>query len=395
MTASRANLWKLKTIVTAVLAAALLGGGAPPTRAAQPSARNGGFVQPSPRGLWVYLGAAVPRDAPYVVARADSGGTFTDLARVTAPADAKAAAARAARYARLLPGLPPADAAMVKRIVSYLSSHDDVSHLAEPNVALAYLIAGTAYLDTTAAAGHAYRYRISRGKTSVTTAQADFPGPAATLAVGEAVRADARGGAAMVTWRLPPGVSPGGLIVRRRAARKGDFTPCRAVAGFYAENDTNFATVSDKTVEPNALYQYTATLVDRFANPGPTSRPVAVTTFASGGVPLVVAFAAKDLGGHRVRLTWKLDGGGYSAGVTLYRSDSFDGPFARLISLPPGTQKYVDTVPIANENSYYRIGVDGATKGTMSATVAPWPSGPHLPCRRRTCAPSARKGACG
>ena len=331
---------------------------------------GGGLAVATPRGVWVHLGEAIPKDAPYVVSRAVAGGDFTPLASVSAPADADAAGARARLYGRLLPGLPPADAALADRVWAYVTDHDDATGLTEPNAPLAHLIVGTAYLDTTVAAGWTCRYRIERDGAAITTPPIAFPAAASELAVGEVVRADAAGGRAVVTWRLPAESEPGGLLVTRRAARKGDFAPCDATAGFYVEADTAYATLLDPTVQPNALYEYRVALVDRFANPGPTSAPVAVTTFGEAGVPLITGFAAEDLGDHRVRLHWTQAGRGYRAAATLYRGDAFDGPFARLVTLPPGTDEYVDTVPTTGENAYYRIGIEGATDATLSATVA-------------------------
>ena len=331
---------------------------------------SGGLAVATPRGVWVHLGEALPKEAPYVVSRAVGDGDFVPLARVTAPADVDVAAARALLYGRLLPGLPPADPAMADRIWTYVADHDDATALAELNVPAAHLIAGTAYLDTTVVDSATYRYRIEHDGAVTTTRPTDFPAAASTLAVGEVVLADAAGGQAAVTWRLPDGSEPGGLLVTRRAARKGDFTPCDVTAGFYVEADTAYATLSDPTVQPSALYEYRVTLVDRFANPGPISAPVAVTTFGEAGAPVVTGFSAEDLGDHRVRLRWTSTDRGYRAAVTLYRSDTFDGPFTRLVTLPPGTGEYVDTVPTTGENAYYRIGIEGAVETALSATVA-------------------------
>ncbi|MFO7654212.1 MAG: hypothetical protein R6X25_10365 [Candidatus Krumholzibacteriia bacterium] len=357
-----------------VLAVATCAAGVGPAAAAAAAAAGdgaaGGLAVATPRGVWISLGAAIPRDLPYDIARAAGDGEYARLASVDAPGSQADVAARAAAFMPYFEGLPVLAAEAVERMWTYIAGNDDVSRLAEQNVPVAHLVAGTAFLDTTVAAGAVYRYRVERGETVVTTRPVAYPAEAAGPVLGDLVRADAGGGTASIVWRLPDGSEPGGVIARRRTARKGDFGPCGAVAGFYRDEHGAHAVIYDRTVEPDAVYEYTATLVDAFGNPGPASAPAAVTTFAESDVALVIGFAAEDLGDHRVRLSWTLSGDGYERGIVIYRSESFAGPFSRLAGLPPGTREYEDVVPIANENAYYRIGVSGALEEALSATVA-------------------------
>jgi fibronectin type 3 domain-containing protein len=350
----------------------------------------------SPRGVWVFLGAAIPKNEPYVVTRAGGGES---LGKISAPSSRDELARRVLQFAPYFDGLARPNDDDINQLWEYAQSHDDVAHLIVQNIPVAHLALGTAVLDTAAAAaprGTEFRYRIERAGATVETRPVTWPStstmPAPATGGSPGGRFD--GTHVQVQWRVPRGTEPAGVIVRRRVAMKGDFARVPVTSGFRAGNDTISVVVRDDHVEPNAVYEYTAVLVDRLANPGAQSAPVRVLTFPAGGVPVVRALHAQGLGdGHRVRLQWELLGQSYVRSIEIERGPTFDGPFERIATLPPDTREFVDVVPAANENTYYRIVTAGAAETSTSAVVAAMAMEGEVPLPpHRVRAQSAKRG---
>ncbi len=328
----------------------------------------------SPRGIWIFLGSAIPKDEPYLVSREASGQKpFT---RSSAPASREELANRIQHFAPYFQGLAQVDSAGIDRLWSYLQAHDDVSRLPAVNIPLSHLALGTAVLDTAATGakdGASFRYHIQLGNASEETQSVTWP-PHTSLPAPKLVKSlEGRydGARVRLRWLVPADSEPAGVLIRRRSEMKGDFAPIPTISGFHALGDTVFAVGRDDQVVPNSVYEYTASLVDHFANPGPSSVPVTVSTFPAGSVPTVATLHARALGeNHQVRLEWELVGQSYLRSIEIERSDSFDGPFQRIATLSPETREFLDVVPTANENAYYRIITSGADESAMSAVVA-------------------------
>jgi fibronectin type 3 domain-containing protein len=328
----------------------------------------------SPGGVWVFLGSSIPKSEPYVVSR-ETGGQET-LGQSSAPTSREELAGRIHRFMPYFEGLAPLDDAGIDRLWEYLQSHDDITELMAQNIPLSHLALGTALLDTSVTAaksGAKFSYRVQHGGTSEETQTVSWPANS-SLPAPERLKSkggDFDGARVHLQWLVPPDAEPAGLLIRRRDAMKGDFTSIPTINGFRAVGDSTSAVVRDDQVVPNSVYEYTASFVDHFANPGPPCEPVTVSTFPAGSVPIVAKLHARALGDlHQVHLEWKLLGESYLRSIEIERSDSFDGPFQRIASLTPETREFVDVVPTANENSYYRIVTSGADETATSAVVA-------------------------
>lgn len=337
----------------------------------------------SPGGIWIFLGSTIPKDGPYLVSR-ETGGQMP-FAPSSVPASREELANRIHHFAPYFQGLAQVDSAGIDGLWSYLQTHDDVTRLAALNIPLSHLALGTAVLDTAATGakdGASFRYSIQLGSASEETQSVTWP-PHTTLPAPELVKSSEGrydGARVHLRWLVPADSKPAGVLIRRRNEMKGDFAPIPAISGFHALADTVFVVARDDQVVPNSVYEYTASLVDHFANPGPSSEPVTVSTFPTGSVPTVATLHARALGeNHQVRLEWELVGQSYLRSIEIERSDSFDGPFRRIATLSPESREFVDVVPTANENAYYRILTSGADESAMSAVVAAMATRGDLP----------------
>jgi fibronectin type 3 domain-containing protein len=328
----------------------------------------------SPGGIWIFLGSAIPKDEAYQVFY--DTGDQKQLAISSAPASREELAQRIRHFASYFRGLAPVDSGGIDRLWEYLQSHDEVTELPAQNIPLSHLALGTAVLDTTATDakdGTGFRYRIQLGSSSEETNRVTWPAQSTLPAPKRVKSAEVSfdGARVHLRWSIPADAKPAGVLIRRRNKMQGDFAPISVISGFHAQGDSVYAVGRDDQVVRNSVYEYTASLVDHFANPGPPSEPVTVSTFPAGSVPAVASLHAVALGeNHQVRLEWKLVGQSYLRSIEIERSAEFDGPFRRIATLSPEAREYVDVIPTANENAYYRIITSGADETAMSAVVA-------------------------
>ncbi len=328
----------------------------------------------SPRGVWVFLGPDLATRRAYTVSRisAGAGASAVKVGEVSAPASREELARRVKRFASCFDGLAAIDSANVDRMWQQVQSGKSVEKFIPVNLPVAHLAFGTAFLDTTVTPG-TYRYRIEGGPrgAAVDTRDVRYPVANALPAVAQPT-ASFDGRRVNVKWALPGGAAASGVVVTRREGLRGDFVRYRGPAGFNAGKDGTFVVVSDAGVEPGTAYEYVAVLVDAFGNRGAASSAARVETFPANSVPTVVDLHAEDAGAtHRVRLIWKLAGDAYVRSIALERCATFDGPYAVVATLPPGTGEYVDVVPDANEAMFYRLVITGVNGDSAPSAAVP------------------------
>lgn len=320
-----------------------------------------------PRGVWVWIGD--PAREPVTILRAAGDGRFAAVGEASAPATRAELDDRAARFTPAFPGLPAPGADELAALWNALSNGGSLDAAAVANVPVARLAAGAAWIDTTVTAGQ-WTYRVRRGGRDADTRPVRFPAAPGPAPAGDGT-AGYDGVRVNASWPLADASAVGGVIVRRRIARRGAFEPFTGTAGLGAWDGSARAALRDDDAPVGTVVEYELTLVDRFANPGPPDTLLA-RTFPSDGTPVVSRLQAKGRDeGHRVRVTWELSGGAYAAALSLQRSANFDGPWETVATMEPGRREHEDVVPEANENAYYRLVVAGAGgASTVSAVVA-------------------------
>jgi fibronectin type 3 domain-containing protein len=328
----------------------------------------------SPRGVWVFLGPDLATQRAYAVSRSssDAGASAVKVGDVSAPASREELARRVQRFAPYFDGLAPVTDAEMDRMWQQVQSGKPLEKFIPVNLPVAHLAFGTAFLDTTVTPG-TYRYRVEGGPrgAAVDTRDVRFP-VKVTLAAVSGPTASFDGRRVNVRWPLPSAAAAAGMIVTRRVGLRGDFVRYRAAAGFSAGKDGTFVVVSDAGVESGTAYEYVVSLVDAFGNRGAPSSAARVGTFPANAAPTVTELHAEDAGStHGVRLTWKLTGDAYVRSIALERSAAFDGPYAVVATLAPGTGETVDIVPDANEAVYYRLVIDGVNGESAPSAAVP------------------------
>lgn len=224
-----------------------------------------------------------------------------------------------------------------------------------------HLATGSAYLDTTAAKGMKYRYRVSRidvtGKvqTSVTSLAVSYP---QTPRFADIKLVQKSGTVDLVTlrWLIGKGKRPPLIHVFRRQLSEGEFARVDA-AVFVAVQAQSFAVVvSDSFVEPARLYQYYLQPYDYYGNPGAPSDSALVASLDFNAVPLPEGVQTSSMDESAgIRLNWLIPDPTFLKSVQIFRSDVWDSGYVMLAEVSPGATEFIDQAVEPMKDYFYYI----------------------------------------
>lgn len=246
---------------------------------------------------------------------------------------------------------------------------------------------GAGYLDTSAVAGRTYQYRVKglkegsdasgRVTKSVTLPEVRSSGgripdsrTSGAGSGGERIattprslryRADGFSVEAHY-WLKKPVPTLAGLRVRRAAYAQTDFTDIPAEWGFRkGKKDSVFVFFLDRNVRRKMLYQYTVTPLDFLGNEGQPSDTLTIANLRDGdALPVIAQFRAASAEKQQaIRLSWRLSSTKDLRSVDIWRSNRFEGPFARVASALPADTVYFDANVEPVESYYYQLRPNG------------------------------------
>ncbi len=176
----------------------------------------------------------------------------------------------------------------------------------------------------------------------------------------------------LIRWFVPEQRSLNTFAVYRRVYGKGDFEKLDAVNGYNSSRDTIYLIAIDTTVHFPAFYQYYLVPLDIYGNRGQVSDTVGAGTLTGGYNPVPDYLRAEGLDkDHQVKITWNFADRNYMRGIEVFRSESFDRGFNRIAVLPAGDTSFTDVVPVANQDYWYYLVIDGpVTQSLPTAKVS-------------------------
>ena len=316
------------------------------------------------KGIWVYLGNEIPSDFQYRISKSVGGGDFVPVGTTAYKGDQGGLKAGTEKYYPLFENLDKPGDDELSYLRRYASGSRTTDSVYIPNLPVMHLLLGTAFFDGEVTAGKTYTYRVARmdgrdrlwEKTSNSAgypAETDIPEPRFSSKQEFPSQV-------VVRWFVTGESSLSSFNLYRRVFGKGDYERMNIERGFSISQDTVYLIASDTAVQNPALYEYYIVPLDIYGNSGPQSEVVVAGTLGSVSYPVPVYFRAR--GGdkdHQVELSWKFDETAYLRSIGLYRSKSFDGPYARIARLSPADTSYTDIVPVAGENFWYYLVVSG------------------------------------
>jgi fibronectin type 3 domain-containing protein len=328
-------------------------------------------------GIWIYLGNEIPKDFRYEVYRKEGKGNFNLIGNTSYPADEKEMKTRVDRYELMFPVLDKLGEREILRIRKFAEKNTTTDTIAMYNLPVMHLAFGTAFFDNDVHPGSSYQYSVRKmtGKdTQVWERQSNLSSFPAKTDILKPVFIDKEESATQILlrWFVPEQKRLNSFSVYRRVYGQGDFRVLNAVKGYNASHDTVFLIAIDTTVRVPGFYQYYLQPFDIYGNNGPGSDTVGAGTLgnAYNPVPDFLRARGKDKD-HQVEISWGFRDKKYLRGIELFRSSSFDRGFARIALLAAGDTSYTDVVPVANQNYWYYLVIDGPVSKSMpSAKVS-------------------------
>lgn len=328
-------------------------------------------------GIWIYLGNEIPKDFRYEVFRKEGKGNFNLIGTTSYPSDEKEMKTKVDRYEPMFPALVKLGDREISRMRKFAENNTTTDTIAMNNLPVMHLAFGTAIFDNDVHPGSSYQYSVRKvtGKdTRVWERQSNAVSFPAKTDILKPVFSNKEESATQILlrWFVPEQKMLNSFSVYRRVYGQGDFRLINAVKGYNASHDTVFLISIDTTVRVPGFYQYYLQPLDIYGNNGPGSDTVGAGTLGNtyNPVPDFLRARGKDKD-HQVQISWGLRDKKYIRGIEVYRSSSFDKGFARIALLAAGDTSFTDAVPVANQNYWYYLIIDGpVSKSTPSAKVS-------------------------
>ena len=325
----------------------------------QPKAYN------APKGIYIYLDNTLAANYHVDIERATAGqNNYFKAGTVAAPSSRQQLTTRIKQLASYYSDQGTYTQADIDTLWAYLQHHTSLDSAFPVNYPLMFLAAGNAFYDTLAEKNTSYTYRLSYYHNSKligtkTTNQISYPKPAR---LPKPVLHDKNTGKYRVylEWSIAPDQMLNSFAVYRRQNLAGEFKKIHPVKGFYTKHDSLFLVANDTLVKPAFVYEYYITPLDLVGNPSLNKSDITQTaTFTRDLIPVLENFYATPTGSHQVTLNWKYRNTDMVRSIELYRSPYYDSGFMKIASLQPRDTIYTDNMPVANENYYYYIVLQG------------------------------------
>ncbi|GEM_PF-661697 len=344
------------------------------------SAQSPKEVFTGPRGAFVTCGKAILPGAvdgkalrAYRVERREKGSSWKILAEVTGPTSFEELKNRMLRQYEFFPQLKAIKinvAMLWERLKAgrELRSAGMLSQLLPVQ-----LVLGVRWLDSTVQRGKTYEYRVStiddNGEVvrSETKTPVTFPRkiPVPSLRVLSTFGDES---STSIHWLAGPGIPPSMFSVYRRLGFSGPFEElspnftdscCVVAMGISRRNDSTIFILVDHSIEPGQVYQYYATAMDFFQNPGAPSDTATIITFNMAAVPLPEYLSAESDDTLGIRLSWRLRDTSAVHGIIIERGPALDSGFVELYTAAPTDTTFLDMDVVPATMYYYRFRLVG------------------------------------
>lgn len=149
-------------------------------------------------------------------------------------------------------------------------------------------------------------------------------------------------------------------LAYRTAPFQPDYQLHRGIESFAVSGDTIIAVFMDTlSRQTPGIYQYVIRPVNRFGLLGPVSEYAIGSNFPPAAEPIMTYMKAtgqKDQ--PKINVEWRLNNPWRIRTMRLYRSRSYDGPYALLAHVAPDESPYVDAIEDVMESYFYYFEMD-------------------------------------
>jgi len=335
-------------------------------------------VKSSEKGILVYPGKVIPKNACYKIERSIGGqNNFRAIAMLTSPKSFAEFAGLVKAYSPLFSYNKTQDSATIKNVWEEFNKNNETTEMMGMiNLPLMYAALGMAYYDTNVVANQPYIYRVSlikNGKEEPSAISEGLSYPVkANIENILLYNAQPYQDHILIYWYITGKNKPYNFNVYRQEVSKREYRKVSAEKGFNNHGDSLFLIVNDKWVNKDENYNYYIEPIDYYGNKGNNSEIVRVAASSVNSLPVITKFDVKTSAKKDgLQLKWKFDRIKYLRSISIYKSDNFDNNFIKLAEVPVEDSIYIDRGVLQGKSYYYYLVINGLNNKTSpSAKVS-------------------------
>ncbi len=240
----------------------------------------------------------------------------------------------------------------------------------------AQIALGNMILDTDVKAGREYQYRVyvrknNRWEPSLMSYPTKYEKPLYDISFRIRMKSELENRISMELAVYPRG-NILLLKARRRENFNGNFLPVNVRMGYRPKRDTLVVMLEDTLVKENTGYEYILTAYDFFGNTSVVKDTAFAKTFSE-----LTTMVPGQLKGYQLTgaegnaISWRLQDPGRISNISIYRSESFDGPFEKIGNASPADTIYLDETATPMVQYWYYLDMTDITgkKSFSSAKI--------------------------
>ncbi|HNX66049.1 MAG TPA: hypothetical protein PKH02_04150 [Bacteroidales bacterium] len=232
---------------------------------------------------------------------------------------------------------------------------------------------GIVYQDLTAKQGTSYEYRIQQFDLNSSVINtllylpAKYPGEKSKWNVPYRSN-NVLPHQVTVTWGTTGGKMPPYSKVYRQDRNGGDWAAVNTVITSTVSKDSVYISATDTLVVSGAVYRYKLVPMDIFGNPGTETESEMIGAYNFRmEVPVIEDLKSSNPESTQgILLSWSISHNDLVNSIFIYRSDSYDGEYAKIAEVPSVSISYTDQTVEPNRKYYYMIRLTGPM-GELSA----------------------------
>jgi len=312
------------------------------------------------KGIIVFAGNDLQKGMQYVIEKKEtSQGSYTPLTILSKPTTFVEFKSLLLHYSTLITSININDDAIIQKAWEELNKSTS-DKLVFGNIPAVTLASGMAFYDTAVSANSSYRYKVSVLKNGkVLSGSESEPVTYSNQKIANSITlnylaTDEKH--VFIEWKILGMPKPSNFEVYRSIVSKTDFSNTAVIKGFRSSGDTLILIVKDTLVTPNENYSYYIQAKDIFRNAFEPSEKVRVSAGSNAGDPIVLKLTtASNEKKRAIGLNFIISAAPEIRGVSIERSEDFDGNYTLLANIPATDSSYFDKTAIPFKSYYYRL----------------------------------------
>jgi fibronectin type 3 domain-containing protein len=169
--------------------------------------------------------------------------------------------------------------------------------------------------------------------------------------------------------------------VYRSEYQRNNFEKVSVSKFYYKKDGKSYISIFDNGVVRGSGYSYYLVPFDAMGNPGMPSEPIHVYNVLSNQLSAAfVKYKAVSVEKENaIKLSWKLDQTKDVISIDVYRSETYDGNYHKIISLTPGDSVFLDKTVKPVSAYFYTIRLNGEYQKSLPSPRIPAILKPNRP----------------